>query len=324
MQQQLKPMRDTLLESIYVAMKTDVDVFFVSADFGSPVLDKIRTDFPDRFLNVGIAEQSLINVSTGLALEGFKVFAYAIAPFITMRCYEQIRVNLALLSQLRAMNVTLIGVGAGYSYVVSGPTHQCYEDITIMRALPNISVYSPSDWNIASQLADVCLAKQGVRYLRLDAQVTEQIYLNNSTINFDKGFHEFSEGIQICIVSTGYMTQVAHKLIKKLQQDGIRVGHIDMINLSKFDETILTSKLSQYQDVISLEEAFIGKGGLDSIIRKLIDEFDLKSKFHPKGIEAHYQFELGDRNSHHERAGIGHDSLNKTIRQMLKSADQER
>ena len=107
-------------------MKTDEIIFFVSADFGSPVLDDIRADFPDRFLNVGIAEQNLINVSAGLALEGFTVFAYAIAPFITMRCFEQLRVNLALLSEVRDMNVNLIGVGAGYSYVVSGPTHQCY------------------------------------------------------------------------------------------------------------------------------------------------------------------------------------------------------
>ena len=100
---------------------------------------------PTAFVNVGIAEQNLINVSAGLALEGHKVFAYAIAPFITMRCFEQIRVSLALLSEVRPMNVNLIGVGAGYSYVVSGPTHQCYEDITLMRAMPNFQVMSPAD-----------------------------------------------------------------------------------------------------------------------------------------------------------------------------------
>lgn len=136
-----RAMRDTLLTSILAAMESD-DVFFVTADFGSPVLDQIRERYPQRFINVGIAEQNLINVSAGLALEGFKVFAYAIAPFITMRCFEQIRVNLALLSTVRPMNVSLIGVGAGYSYVVSGPTHQCYEDITLMRSLPNMQIFS--------------------------------------------------------------------------------------------------------------------------------------------------------------------------------------
>ena len=79
---QSKAMRDTLLLSIHEAMLRDPEIFFVTADFGSPVLDKIRADRPDQFINVGIAEQNLINISAGLALEGFKVFAYAIAPFM--------------------------------------------------------------------------------------------------------------------------------------------------------------------------------------------------------------------------------------------------
>ena len=108
---QIKAMRDVFLHSLYEQMETNDKIFFVAADFGSPILDKIRTDYPNRFINVGIAEQNLINVSTGLALEGFIVYAYAIAPFITMRCYEQIRVNVAILSQIRPMNINFIGVG---------------------------------------------------------------------------------------------------------------------------------------------------------------------------------------------------------------------
>ena len=92
-------MRDALLENVWAHMVSDENIFFVTADFGSPVLDKIRADFPKRFVNVGIAEQNLINISSGLSLEGYKVFAYAIAPFITMRCFEQLRVNLALDAQ---------------------------------------------------------------------------------------------------------------------------------------------------------------------------------------------------------------------------------
>src|SRR3990167_4652644 len=158
-------MRDVLLDRIWRAMAEDHKIFFACADFGSPILDKIRADFPERFVNVAIAEQNLINVSAGLALEGYTVFAYAIAPFITMRCYEQIRVSLALLSEVRPMNVNLIGVGAGYSYVVSGPTHQCYEDITLMRALPNMQVISLSDQRIASTMPAHCLASNGPKYL---------------------------------------------------------------------------------------------------------------------------------------------------------------
>ena len=82
-----KPMRDVFISELYTKMEKDTSIFFLSADFGSPALDKLRSTFPDRFINVGIAEQNLINVSCGLALEGFSVFAYAIAPFITMRCF---------------------------------------------------------------------------------------------------------------------------------------------------------------------------------------------------------------------------------------------
>ena len=134
-------MRDAFLECIYQEMKSDNMIFFVSADFGSPVLDKIRNEFPERFTNVGIAEQNLINISAGLALEGFKVFAYAIAPFITMRCFEQIRVSLALLSEVRPMNVNLIGV-----------------------ALPNFQLLSPSDHITAASLFEGCVGSSGPKY----------------------------------------------------------------------------------------------------------------------------------------------------------------
>ena len=121
LEERADPSAVELLASLHRAMHTDPDLFFVTADFGSPVLDAIRADRPVRFINVGIAEQNLINVSAGLALEGFTVFAYAIAPFITMRCFEQIRVNLALLSEVRALNVNLIGVGALWWRLSSGP-----------------------------------------------------------------------------------------------------------------------------------------------------------------------------------------------------------
>src|SRR3990167_8197327 len=85
-----KTMRDVFIDQLYERMHEEKKLFFLSADFGSPALDKLRKKFKDRFINVGIAEQNLINVATGLAKEGFDVYAYAIAPFLTMRAYEQI------------------------------------------------------------------------------------------------------------------------------------------------------------------------------------------------------------------------------------------
>ncbi len=167
---QIKAMRDVFLQSLYEQMKQNDKIFFLAADFGSPILDKIRADYPNRFINVGIAEQNLINVATGLALEGFIVYAYAIAPFITMRCYEQIRVNVAILSQVRPMNINFIGVGAGVSYAMSGPTHHCLEDLSIMNTLPNMEVFSPADYVTAQAHVKRTLNLKQPKYIRFDAK----------------------------------------------------------------------------------------------------------------------------------------------------------
>ena len=135
-----------------------------------------------------------------MALEGYTVFAYAIAPFITMRCFEQIRVSLALLSEVRSLNVNLIGVGAGYSYVVSGPTHQYYEDITIMRALPNLQILSPADHICTDILFDRCIGMLGPKYLRFDAQVLPVIY-KTAIPNLNIGFYVHRQGSEVCLLA---------------------------------------------------------------------------------------------------------------------------
>ena len=268
-----RAMRDAFLERIHQTMASDETLFFVSADFGSPVLDKIRADFGDRFVNVGIAEQNLINVSAGLALEGYKVFAYAIAPFITMRCFEQIRVSLALLSQVRPMNVNLIGVGAGYSYVVSGPTHQCYEDLTIMRALPAVQVFSPSDHVLAGALFDHCVAHTGPKYLRFDAQVLPVVYEQGAP-DLGKGFHRLREGQGICLLATGFMAHTALRAASDLAEEGIEAAVIDLFALSNFDEAALAQVLAGYRGVVTLEEGFRARGGV--VYRDLNDAPRLK------------------------------------------------
>jgi len=313
---QPRAMRDTFLQAVYEEMMQDSNVFFVTADFGSPVLDKIRADRPDRFLNVGIAEQNLINVSAGLALEGFKVFAYAIAPFITMRCFEQIRVNLALLSEVRPMNVNLIGVGAGYSYVVSGPTHQCYEDISLMRSIPNMQVISLSDQMIASQMPQFCLKQNGPKYLRLDAQGLPPIYQDISP-DLNKGFHVFAEGKDICLLATGYMTHTARKAADILAKRGFIVGIMDIFNLSRFDVEGLNRQLSKYTTVVTMEEGFSGRGGLDSMLFDHNARHRLGLQIVNIGVEGGYRFEIGEREVLHEEVGIGVEVVVKKVSDLL-------
>ena len=310
-------MRDAFLECIWLEMARDGDIFFITADFGSPVLDKIRNDYPDRFINVGIAEQNLINVTAGLALEGFKVFAYAIAPFITMRCYEQLRVNLALLSEVRPMNVTLIGVGAGYSYVVSGPTHQCYEDLTLMRALPNVRIFSPPDHVATAALFEACLVRPGIKYLRLDAQILPVIY-ENAAPNLNDGFHVHRQGGAICLLATGFMLHTALKLSDRLAEEGVEVGVIDLIDISRMHDQILTI-VSKYQGLVSMEEGFCGRGGMDAMLFDAAARHQLKSRILNIGVEPAYRFELGTRAELHEQVGIGIESVRIKVIEFLGS-----
>jgi len=322
MSQKPLAMRDAFLERIWRAMSENKKIFFTCADFGSPVLDKIRADFPDRFVNVGIAEQNLINVSAGLALEGFTVFAYAIAPFITMRCFEQIRVSLALLSEVRPINVNLIGVGAGYSYVVSGPTHQCYEDITLMRALPNFQVLSPADHVTASALFDTCVNTTGPKYLRFDAQILPVIY-EDMLPNILKGFHIHECGESICLVATGYMLHTALKAAQELADEGIRVGVIDLFDLARFSTAEFQDALQRYNGVVSLEEGFRGRGGLDAMLFEFISRRGLKAKMLNIGVEGAYHFELGTRTELHEKVGIGPQAVLHSVRTFATSLSNE-
>ena len=301
---QAKAMRDSFLENVWVGMAHDPSIFFVTADFGSPVLDKIRKDFPNRFLNVGIAEQNLINVSCGLALEGYTVFSYAIAPFITMRCFEQIRVSLALLSEVRPMNVNLIGVGAGYSYVMSGPTHQCYEDLTLMRGLPNIHVYSPSDHIQAANLFARCLSDKKPKYLRFDAQVLPAL---EPFIDVDKnGYFKRRHGQDLCLIATGYMVHTALAIAEQLALMSITVSVIDLCDLSGFNVDNFVNELRHYSCLVSMEEGFRGRGGMDSMLFEFIARHHINSPMLNLGVDPFYSFELGTRQQLHEKVGIGH------------------
>lgn len=316
----IKPlaMRDVLLNRIWQAMSNDSKIFFLSADFGSPVLDKIRADFPDRFANVGVAEQNLINITAGLALEGYTVFAYAIAPFITMRCFEQIRVSLALLSEVRPMNVNLIGVGAGYSYVVSGPTHQCYEDLTLMRALPNFRVLSPSDHVSAGALFDVCIQNKTPKYLRFDAQVLPVIYADQAP-DLNTGFHLHRSGSKVCLIATGYMLHTALKVSNRLLDAGHDLGVIDLFDISNFDSEKLEAIISAYDGIVSMEEGFRGRGGVDSMLFEFISRRHLNLKVLNIGVQGGYRFELGSREELHEQVGIGQNYVFDNVVSFINS-----
>jgi len=313
-----KTMRDVFIEHIYKRMHKDENIFFLCADFGSPKLDLIREEFKDRFINVGIAEQNLINIATGLALEGYTVYAYAIAPFLTMRAYEQIRVNLSLHAQLKEININLIGVGAGLSYDVSGPTHHCIEDISIMRTLPNIEIFSPSDWVLAQKFVDYSIKVKKPKYIRFDGKPLVQIYENIDDVELEKGFIEIRKGEDVCMVSTGYMTHKALKVAEILAEKNITVGVIDIFLIKPFEENLFFESIKGYKNIITLEEGFINKGGMDSLISSILENNKSKILLKRMGFGDSYTFEIGTRDYLHKLNNIDEESIIKNIKQILK------
>src|SRR3989338_4123118 len=317
MKTEVKAMRDVFIEEIYNRMHEDRNIFFLSADFGSPKLDKLREDFKDRFINVGIAEQKLINISTGMALEGFTVYAYAIAPFLTMRAYEQIRNNLSLLSQVKEINVNLIGVGAGFSYDVSGPTHHCLEDVTIMRALPNFIIFSPSDWVLAQRFADYSIKVKKPKYIRFDGKPLPSIYNITDCPDVVEGLGELKRGKKVCLISTGYMTHRALKVADLLKGLNINIGVIDIFLLKPFNEDLFFELTSGYDCLITIEEAFINKGGLDSLISCALDRRNSNIRLKRIGIEDTYLFEMGNREHLHKLNKLDEESIIQTVKDVL-------
>jgi transketolase len=301
-----KFMRDVFLTELYEKMATNTKIFLVTADLGAPIIDKIKVEYSDRFLNVGIAEQNLINVSVGLALEGYIVYAYGITPFVTMRCYEQIRVNIAILSSIKELNINLIGVSVGVGYAMSGPTHHTLEDISIIKALPNIEIFSPSDYLSAKEYVNRSIVNNSPKYIRLDA--TSLSPIETKIESFDNGFRKLKKGSKVAIISTSFMVQKIYKLITNLN-----ITLIDLYFINTYNKNKLIEELSNIETIITIEEGFKNAGGLDSEINYHFKDKNIINM----GVEKQYTFEIGSREFVHSKTGIGEEEIIKVITEAL-------
>ncbi len=310
-------MRDIIIDDIYTRLLKEKNLFFLSSDFGSPRLDRIRKDFSDRFFNIGIAEQNTINISLGLALEGNSVIVYGIAPFITMRAFEQLRVNLAIHSQLKNIDVTILGVGAGLSYDVSGPTHHCLEDISIINSLPFFSIYSPSDSLCALQLFKSSRKIKKPKYFRLDGKPLSVLSEKINKEDIKNGFRILNQGNDLCIISTGYMSQTSFHIIKKNSQ--LKITLIDILRISPLNTVALQEQIKKHKYIFTIEEGFIDCGGLDSIINKLCIQIQSNYFVRNFGFAKKYVFDMGTRAELHKQNKLDGESILLEITKINKT-----
>lgn len=304
--------RDAFLNKLYGIAKVDRNIVLVSADMGAPALDKIRRDLASQYVGVGIAEQQAIVLASGLALGGKKVFAYAIAPFITLRCYEQIRINLAGMN----IPVTLVGVGAGFSYEDSGPTHHAVEDLSIMRILPNLRVHTITDSVMAAAFAELSCKAHYPNYVRLDRETLPTLYSKDD--DFSSGIAVLKEGKELCLVATGNMVHRALDVSDELAKHSVDVGVLDVYTLP-INDTVFLNTIDNAQKIVTLEEQTLRGGFGSSIIEVLSDN----NRFVPikrfgLDLKTAYCYKYGGRKNIQSLYGLDKQSITNSILDWMK------
>jgi len=308
-------MRNTIINTIFESAKINKNIVLLTADLGYSVLENFQNQLPEQFCNVGIAEQNMIGVAAGLALSGKKVFVYTIVPFATMRCFEQIRIDVCY----QNLDVTIIGVGGGYAYGTLGTTHYAIEDIAIMRSLPKMKIISPADKIEAKLLIGQVLEQQGPFYIRLNRGGETDIHKSdNIDLKIGDGI-QLSENSEILLISTGNITQCSVEAADRLAAEGIGVTVVSLSTLKPVNKEYLSKILSGKKYVFSLEEHNIN-GGLGSIVAEFMAENQISAKFSRLGINDEYLKEIGKQDYMRDLAGISSEKVYEYIRKQINSS----
>lgn len=259
-------MRSGILDEVHYQMKADGNIYFLIGDLGFASVEMIQEDFPDRFINVGIAEQNMIGIAAGLALSGKKVYCYSIIPFLTMRCFEQIRNDLCY----HNLDVTLLGAGAGMSYGILSSTHFALIDVGILRTLPNMIVFSPADEQEAVLGTKELAKPHGPAYIRIGQRVEPIIYDEPYEFKLGQGHVLVDGSKELVIFTSGPITHEVVKanqlLAKELQQQATL---IDIHTIKPLDKELIKKYAQQAKNIFTVEEHSV-IGGLGAAVAEAL------------------------------------------------------
>ncbi|MBT3886953.1 MAG: hypothetical protein HOO19_05995 [Rhodospirillaceae bacterium] len=290
-------MRDAFIAALHDIAAEDDRVMLLSADIGFAVFDKFRDDYPGRYMNLGVAEANMIGVSAGLALSDMRPFAYTIIPFLTMRAFEQIRVDVCAQNQ----PVVIVGVGGGLSYGVLGPTHHATEDLAVMRALPNMTIVMPSDPAEARAATRAAHDHDGPVYIRLGKN-GEPALTDYSNFQIGKAA-EVRSGSDVTIVSGGPILKVALEAADALEQDGLSCRVINIHTVKPIDADAILQAAVETNAMIVLEEHSI-IGGLGSAVSEILAENAVGKPFKRIGIPDMFCHTVGSQEYHWQEQGF--------------------
>lgn len=238
------------------------DLMVLAADVAASAgLSGFTQKFPNQFLNVGIAEQNMIGVAAGLAREGKCVFAMSFAPFASMRCYEMLRSYLGYMN----LNVKVVGLASGISLGVSGNTHYGLEDLTLTRAIPNMTVVSPADCTETAKAVLALADHVGPAYLRLTGVGGNPVvYKEDYAFELGKGI-VLREGEDVAIIATGTMVYESIRAARVLQKQNISCTVVDMHTIKPLDKKLLQELFASHRLIVTVEEHSL-VGGLGSAV----------------------------------------------------------
>ena len=301
-------MRDAFFDEVYYLAKQDRNVIFLTADMGAFSLNRFKKDLSQLYINVGVAEQNMISVAAGLALGGKRVFAYGIAPFATMRCFEQIKVDLCC----NNLPVTVVSVGAGYTYGSDGPTHHATYDIAAMRVLPEITILNPSDSTMTSSCARMAYKDDGPKYIRIERGKLPLLYKDEDNIDFSDGLVSLKGGSDMTIIATGIMVHRAFEVTSRLSQHSIDAGIIDLYRIKPVNKVLLLELVSQSKNIVTLEEHSI-IGGIGSIVSEILTDAGKYIPLKRIALSDTHCYEYGSRDWIHSIYELDVDSIVKEI-----------
>ncbi len=305
-------MRVAAISAIHDLMKTDKKIYFLTGDLGFHTLEEIEADFPERFINIGIAEQNMIGIASGLAMSGKKVYVYSIIPFLTMRCFEQIRNDICF----HNLDVTLVGAGAGLTYGVLSTTHFALEDVAILRSLPNMTIFSPADETEAVLGIRNLKNHHQPTYIRIGKKKEAEIYKKPYKFVFGQG-RTISEGKDAAIFASGPILNevlLASDILKNKFR--INPSIINIHTIKPLDKNIIIKNSLNKRVIFTVEEHSV-IGGLGSAVCEVVSEFVARVRVIRIGVEENSIKFTGTQKYLREKIGLNAQGIVNRISHCL-------
>lgn len=283
-------MRDVFIQRLTQLAERDPRIMLITGDLGFAVLDDYRKRCPDQFINVGVAEQNMTGLATGLALEGHIVFTYSIANFTFMRCLEQIRNDAAY----HDCNVNVVAIGGGLSYGQLGISHHATEDLAIMRSLPGLTVVAPGDEWEAGEATEAIAREPGTCYLRLDRCGAPD--KPEPGEHFELGrIRTLRDGADITLAGIGGIMSEVLRAADQLAKRGIKARVLSVHTLKPLDADLLCRAAIETGGIITVEEHTVDGGLGGAVAELLLERGAIPAIFRRVGLRAGFSSLVGSQ-----------------------------